>query len=87
MFPMRLNLLQKKIRVELLTGALLDCIKYLQDNGFNARGAVSDDHVSDLSAYRILLPKYASGQTNLLIIFNKMKINLFFGSVHLIKNI
>ena len=44
-------------------------------------------HASNVSAYRFLLSRFATCQNDLFIIFNEMKIYLFFDSVHLIKNI
>ena len=58
----------------------------MQDNGFKVGGVLSGGHASNVSAYQILLSKYAPCQTDLFIIFNKMKIYLFFDSLHLIKN-
>ena len=78
---------EKELSGKWLSDELLDCIKSLKDSGFKVRGVVSDDHARNVSAYRILLSRFATCQDDLFITFNEMKIYLFFDSVHLIKNI
>ena len=78
---------EKELSDKWLSDELLDCIKSLQDSGLKIRGVVSDDHASNVSPNRILLSRFATCQNDLFIIFNEMKIYLFFDSVHLIKNI
>ena len=38
--------------------SLLDCLKSLQESGFNVRGVVSDDHSTNVNAYAELLEDY-----------------------------
>ena len=61
---------EKELIGKWLSNELLDCIKSLQDSGFKVKGVVSDDHVSNVSACRILLSRLATCQIYLFIVFN-----------------
>ena len=69
---------------------LFDVIAKLSNIGFNVRGAVCDDHSTNVSAYTKLSKKY--GDIGTYFIYHPsyeggLKTYLLFDSVHLIKNI
>lgn len=72
---------------EWLKDNLLQCIKELQENDFNIRGIVCDNHSSNVAAYQKLFKECNNDPDNLFITLNDKKIYLFYDSVHLIKNI
>ena len=78
---------EKKIEGEWVKNELLDCLKILQENSFNVRGVVCDDHSTNVSAYKILLAEHGQTPDDLFITLNGKKIYLFFDTVHLIKNV
>ena len=65
----------------------MDCLKSLQESGFNVRGVVSDDHSTNVNAYSELLKDFGQSPDDLFITMNGKKIYLFFDTVHLIKNV
>jgi len=78
---------ETEINGEWLKNELLDCLTTLQENGFNVRGIVCDNHASNVAAYKKLLLACNSNPEDLSIYLNSKKIYLFYDSVHLIKNI
>ena len=78
---------ETEINSDWLKNQIINCIEVLQNEDFNIRGIVCDNHASNVSAYKKLLSMYASSETDLSISFNDMKIFLFFDTVHLMKNL
>ena len=79
---------EKQINGEWLREELLKCLSVLQENGFNVRGIVCDNHSNNVSAFKKILATH--GQTSDDMYFtslNGKKVYLFFDTVHLIKNI
>ena len=78
---------EKKITGDWVKESLLSCLKMLQENGFNVRGTVCDDHSTNVNAYSEILKEYGQSPDDLFITMNGKKIYLFFDTVHLIKNV
>ena len=78
---------EKEIDGGWLKNELLDCLNVLQENGFNVRGIVCDDHPINVNAYKQLLTECGQGHDELFMTLNGKKIYLFFHTVHIIKNI
>jgi hypothetical protein len=78
---------EKEIFGEWVKDELLKCLKDLQESGFNVRGVVSDDHPTNVLAYKTLLQEFGQSPDDLFITLNDQKIYLFYDTVHLIKNV
>jgi len=78
---------EREINGDWLKEELLQCLIALQENGFNVRGVVCDNHASNVSAYNKLLQTCDSNPDDLFIMLNHKKVYLFFDSVHIVKNI
>ena len=78
---------ENKIEAGWLMDELMKCIKCLQLKGFNVKACVSDNHPTNVSAYRKLLDLYGKDEDGLRIYVEDMPIYLFHDTVHLIKNI
>jgi hypothetical protein len=78
---------EKEITGEWLKEELKDCIIKLINCGFNLRGVVSDNHSTNVSAYKKLGYELSQDPDELFITFSGCKIYLFFDSVHLMKNL
>ena len=75
---------------EWLKSEIDECLYNLQKAGFYVRTVISDDHASNVRAFKLLLKNY-NGDKNLFIYhpaYNEtLKTYLFFDIVHLVKNI
>ena len=78
---------EKKVEGEWVKKELLDCLNVLQENGFNVRGTVCDNHSTNVLAYKSLLLEHGQNCDDLFIMLNGRKIYLFYDTVHLIKNV
>ena len=78
---------EREITGEWLKDELLSCLNVLHENGFNVRGVVSDDHATNVCAYKQLLTENGQDADDLFLVLNERKIYLFFDTVHLIKNV
>ena len=78
---------ENEISGQMLKREILNCVKFLHENGFNVRGVVSDDHSSNVSAYKEFLHEQGKNSNDLYITIDGKKLYLFHDSVHLIKNI
>ena len=78
---------EREITGEWLKEELLSCIHVLHENGFNVRGVVSDDHATNVCAYKKLLTDNGQDADDLCLVLNERKIYLFFDTVHLVKNV
>ena len=65
----------------------MDSLDILQANNFNAQGIVYDNYVSNMSAYKKLLAKFATSVDDLAITFNGMTVYLFFDAIYLKKSL
>ena len=78
---------EREITGDWLMEELSSCLKMLQESGFNVRGVVSDDHATNVCAYKKLLLANGQSPDDLFLKLNGKKIYLFFDTVHIIKNI
>jgi hypothetical protein len=78
---------EREIFGEWVKEEMLDCLKKLQESGFNVRGVVCDNHSTNVLAYKTLLKEFGQSPDDLFIILNGQKIYLFYDTVHLIKNV
>ena len=63
---------------EWLHGEILSCIDALQSIGFNVRGAVCDNHPSNVSAFGKFSAKYGRGEDALLVWIDDKPLYLFY---------
>ena len=76
------------VRGEWLASEMSDSIQQLSLRGFNVRAVVTDNHASNLSAFRILKSMHQSNDVHFIEHpQSKTKTYLFFDNVHLVKNI
>ena len=61
---------ETEINGDWIMNELLDCLKSLQENGFNVRGIVCDNHASNVAAYKKLLSTYSIDHNDLWILFD-----------------
>ena len=76
------------VRSEWLVSEMSDSIQQLSLQGFNVRAVVTDNHASNVSAFRSLKSMHHSNDVHFIEHpQGKTKIYLFFDNVHLVKNI
>ena len=77
------------INGDLVRREIWDTIGKLAESGFNVRAVVTDNHGSNVTAFKSLLNEYRSDLNELAIKhpLNKSQTYLFFDNVHLLKNI
>ena len=81
------SLPETKISGELLQGEIINCIRSLQGINFKMREVVSDNHSSNVAAFRGLLEQYGRDNDPLKVWINDQPTYLFYDTVHLMKNI
>jgi hypothetical protein len=78
---------ENNLQADWLTDEILKCIQCLHSKGFKVRACVSDNHSTNVSAYKKLLTVYGKGEDNLRIFVDDKPIYLFHDTVHIVKNI
>ena len=73
---------ENKIDARWLMEEILKCIHCLQSKGFKVRACVSDNHATNVSAYRKLLEAYGKDDDDLCIYVEDMPIYLFHDAEH-----
>ena len=80
--------LEIAVNGEWLANEMSDCIEQLSSLGFNVRAIVTDNHASNVTAFRIIKTTYKSDDVlSIKHPRSKTKTYLFFDTVHLVKNI
>ena len=72
---------------EWLQEQIKDCLKTLNNCGFNVRAIVCDDHATNVNAYSLLLKESGQPSDSTFMMFGSKKIYLLYDTVHLIKSI
>ena len=80
---------ETKITGELLAQHISECISCLSKVGFNVRAVVTDNHSTNVNAFKCLLYTYGTNDSKLFIQHpdNNTKTYLFVDDVHLMKNV
>ena len=80
---------ETKITGEWLAQHISECISCLSKVGFNVRAVVTDNHSSNVNAFKCLLYTYGTNDSKLFIQHpdNNTKTYLFVDNVHLMKNV
>ena len=74
---------EKNIVGDWVKNELLDCLKILQGNCFNARGVVCDEHSTNALAYKNFIKDFGQSSDDLFIMFNgKKHIQFIVHTVH-----
>ena len=75
---------EKQITGDWVKKSLLDCLKSLQESGFNVRGVVSDDHSTNVNAYSELLKDFGQSPDDLFITMNHGFIHSFWSPLKMV---
>ena len=78
---------QTGISADWLKNEVLECLDVLIKCGFNTRVIISDNHPSNVSAFKKLLECSNQDYDSLFMLHESRKVHLSFDTVHLIKNV
>ena len=76
-----------KLSKSILSEEILKSIESLQKIGFNIRAVVSDNHASNVAAFRDLSEKFSYEENKSKIFVSSQAIYMFYDTVHIVKNL